>query len=546
MGQEDGPVTRLGRLPDATPGDGNSLPHTDGVGANLLAVNDAFYGDVVDKTVPLPPVEHNSKLGEGKDFNHTEESLVLDDARAQGDAVSDGKPGFIRSVRNFCSEGHTPWDAFLSVASSAVGQVILTYPYQLAIMGIIPGIFIGIGVGLLNFYTLWLMIILYLHRKKDMVKAGEWYNDVDSNGYQRRRTVTQYHDIIGFSLGRYPFGLLGQLLTALYILGVAIQQVVASASSQHTINPEYSKRTLTLILGGPILIFGFLPRHVLAFFRSVRVLNLLALVGTNYSCLYFFIYAVHKGGHRGIITRGPLSIQDFFLGAAVVGSAGHSISMEIMDSMRRSRQFTIASFTGWVWNIILLLPHSIAIVLAFPQAILAQANVYAVLPNSGFKSFSVYIMLFHNIAAFTLHTNPLLYMWEKLIRTHHTPWYIRIPSRTPVLAVIWVLSLAIPFYGTINSLFSALCVGLTAFFLPTLAFNWHYRTEQRRRDCPITPPWPLHLWGWKPLFAFNTFLLLFFLGTSTGCGIYYSIKQLIANIHTFHVFAACFQCTSKS
>ena len=31
------------------------------------------------------------------------------------------------------------------------------------------GIFVGIGVGLLNFYTLWLLIVLYLHRKKNMV-----------------------------------------------------------------------------------------------------------------------------------------------------------------------------------------------------------------------------------------------------------------------------------------------------------------------------------------------------------------------------------------
>ena len=51
------------------------------------------------------------------------------------------------------------------------------------------------------------------------------------------------------------------------------------------------------------------------------------------------------------------------------------------------------------------------------------------------------------------------------------------------------LSLAIPFYGTINSLFSAISIGLTAFVLPTLAFNWHYRTEERRRNCPVQPPW---------------------------------------------------------
>lgn len=60
------------------------------------------------------------------------------------------------------------------------------------------------------------------------------------------------------------------------------------------------------------------------------------------------------------------------------------------------------------------------------------ANVYSILPDSGWKHASVWIMLIHNISAFTLHTNPLLYMWERLIRTHHHPWYIRLPSRIPV------------------------------------------------------------------------------------------------------------------
>lgn len=57
-------------------------------------------------------------------------------------------------------------------------------------------------------------------------------------------------------------------------------------------------RDWSLILGAPILVFGLLPS-----FRSVRLLNLIALVGTNYSCLYFFVTAVSAGAKPGIITR---------------------------------------------------------------------------------------------------------------------------------------------------------------------------------------------------------------------------------------------------
>ena len=75
--------------------------------------------------------------------------------------------------------------------------------------------------------------------------AGSWYNAVDSNGYLRRKTATQYHDVIGFSLGKW-LAAVAQFLTGLYILGVAIQQVVASASSQFTIDTKFNKRYVLL------------------------------------------------------------------------------------------------------------------------------------------------------------------------------------------------------------------------------------------------------------------------------------------------------------
>ena len=59
----------------------------------------------------------------------------------------------------------------------------------------------------------------------------------------------------------------------------------------------------------------------------------------------------------------------------------------------------------------------------------------------------------------------------------------------PAVAVIWLLSLALPFYGTVNSLFNVLTTGFTAFILPCAAFNWHYRTKERRDNCPVRIPW---------------------------------------------------------
>ncbi len=53
---------------------------------------------------------------------------------------------------------------------------------------------------------------------------------------------------------------------------------------------------------------------------------------------------------------------------------------------------------------------------------------------------------------------------------------------------------------------------------------------------------PLHLYNWKPLFLLNFFLMAFFFSASSVTGLVYAIRQLISNIHTFHWFAACYQC----
>lgn len=81
------------------------------------------------------------------------------------------------------------------------------------------------------------------HRNSNAVQVnrGSWYDSTDSNGYERRSSVTQFHDIIRFFLGRW-LGLFAEVLTGIYILGVAIAQLVASSGSQYAIDKSHDKR----------------------------------------------------------------------------------------------------------------------------------------------------------------------------------------------------------------------------------------------------------------------------------------------------------------
>ena len=77
---------------------------------------------------------------------------------------------------------------------------------------------------------------------------------------------------------------------------------------------------------------------------------------------------------------------------------------------------------------------------------------------------------------------------ERIIRTHNQPWYIRLPSRIPISLLIWLLAMAFPFYGAINSLMASIAVPFTAFALPCAVFIWIYRTKEAREAAPKPPP----------------------------------------------------------
>ena len=73
------------------------------------------------------------------------------------------------------------------------------------------------------------------------VVQGNWYDSKDSNGYERRSSVTQFHDVIGYPMG-FWICTFAQILNAIYILGVAIAQSVASSGRQYAIDTRYDKR----------------------------------------------------------------------------------------------------------------------------------------------------------------------------------------------------------------------------------------------------------------------------------------------------------------
>lgn len=63
---------------------------------------------------------------------------------------------------------------------------------------------------------------------------------------------------------------------------------------------------------------------------------------------------------------------------------------------------------------------------------LCAGNVYGVVPVSAARDVSIVLMIIHQFVAYALYVTPVFFMWEKLVKTHQKPLWIRLPSRLPV------------------------------------------------------------------------------------------------------------------
>lgn len=84
------------------------------------------------------------------------------------------------------------------------------------------------------------------------------------------------------------------------------------------------------------------------------------------------------------------------------------------------------------------------------------------------------------IMAYVIFVVPVFIAVEKAVGVH-TGWYIwRTVVRIPVVLAIWVVALAIPFFGLINSVMGAFIVTAGIYFIPPAAFLYTYRTAAAR------------------------------------------------------------------
>ncbi|KAL0027200.1 hypothetical protein WJX77_002860 [Trebouxia sp. C0004] len=453
-------------------------------------------------------------------------------------------------LRSIFWEGDTQGDAFLTAAAAQVGQVILTLPNAVATTGMASGVFFQLTFATLALWTLFLLATLYQELKK---RKAAWRRDLHHgivmvtldelhmSGWTDKVYCVQYHEVV-FELCGPWLGSASWLVNVLALVGLAVAQVIACANNMYRLNSFRNKRDYALLFGSVGLTTSFIPS-----FRNMRIFSFVAILGTSFTAWYMVAHASAQGLQEGLWGQAPTQgLQAFVEGSTnlLFVYGGHAMLMEVMDSMQQPSKFPRVFAASYLYVFTLTLPSAATMFAAFPVLSAQNGNVYDLLPDSPARSVSIVLMIMHQCIAFGMFIMPVHHMWEKLIRTHDKPYWIRLPSRLPVGILVILISLAFPFFGVINSFLGAGTTTLETYIIPALAYNWVYRRESAQIACPTPPPWHRWHYGWGLTLWFNYAIIICSLIFGMGFGMWASCKSLMANLGKFGLFAACYNCSS--
>ncbi|KAF6262602.1 transmembrane amino acid transporter protein-domain-containing protein [Scenedesmus sp. NREL 46B-D3] len=446
----------------------------------------------------------------------------LDHYQAAGTPVK--KIGRVPWYQRVLWEGGRPIDAFLTIVSAQVGQVILNLPNSMAKAGLPLGTFFQLWAAVVSMYTLWLLQLLYQEFKRSAIKGGSWFNDAAG---ERRTKVTQYHDIIGGVTGRRWLGEFARVVSITELVGLCVAQIIAGSSNLYSLHSGLPKRSWAFFMGSITMLMVLVPSM-----RNMRLFSLFTLFTTTFTAMFMVGVSLKTGLSLEAAQQPPRSTADVFSALAN--------TFEVLDSQWAPSKFSKAFAWSQVYVTGLLTwPNAAFTFMAFPALSYKFGNAFAVYPAGTLKSVAIVTMVVDQLTAFGLFVHPLCILWEKLLRVHYKPNWIKLPSRIPVALFVWFIALAIPFFGVVNDLLGAFCVTFETFILPPLAFNLYYQGRPDRQAAAFIKP---RRFSWMAYFAVNWFIIVVTLVTGLGFGGYASVNGFINSLNKFGFFAKCYNC----
>lgn len=180
------------------------------------------------------------------------------------------------------------------------------------------------------------------------------------------------------------------------------------------------------------------------------------------------------------------------------------------------------------------MPNAVTAYHTYGQEARYNANSFNLFPRSYARDFGIIMMSLHQAVAFGLFAGPLFHMWEKLVKIHAKPFWIRAFARLPLCGFMLLLAVAFPFFGAINAVLGAFTTSFGTYIIPCIAYNLALKSTEGMVKKPFM--------NLKLIKFMNWAIAIFVIAGGVGFGGYTSIKNFIRQIQQFEYFAECYQC----
>ena len=472
-------------------------------------------------------------------------------------------------------------------ASQQIGQSLLTLPWIFSTMGYGAATVLLLLFSFLSIFTQYILIsLLSKYRSRISSMRTEQNNHFDDSNNEVVSTnleegtstidkqkssmslsqqrsaidhhVVSYHEIMGELGGHKLWGQFSLLVVFVALLGLSTVQIISTASNLYLLNSFFLKRTYTLIVGAIFSLIVLLPT-----FRHYRTFSFVALLATFYTAWYMTISSAATAPIENVQYREGgenASLQQFFSAftALLFMFGGHTAAIEKADVMDDRRFYAGAYATATIYVYCITLPTGISAYHTYGTSIANHhtTNAFYLFPSSVYRDIGLVLMCVHEFVAFGLFCGPLFHMWEKFLKvapsattTIEMPltrklWVQRTTARLFVVAIMILIAVAIPFFGTINGFLGAFTTTFGSFIIPCIVYNLSFgKTKiggEDDTDHVLIPKWTrlndhaIRILNW--IVAIVVGIL------GVGIGGWAAMSTLIENVEKFQLFDPCYGC----
>ncbi|XP_024519545.1 auxin transporter protein 1 isoform X1 [Selaginella moellendorffii] len=424
--------------------------------------------------------------------------------------------------------GSSVIDAWFNATSYQVGQVLLTLPNSFAQLGLVSGILFQLLYGTLGAWACYMTTWLYMNYRKRFEREA-LYND---------KHEIQWYEVLDGLLGTF-WKYLGLIFnTGLQVLQSAITLIGAS-NLAHILNDRLDKRSWTLVLGACVIPSILIPRA-----QNYRVLSSVGIVMTTYTAWYMVLASIFQGKDGPVKHSAPHSSLDYFLGASNILYAfgGHGLTIELTHAMKKPQKFKEIYLYAVLYIWTLTLPSAIAVYWTYGEEMLHHSYALTRFHKSKYRDVAIILMIIHQFVQFGFSVLPIYLTWEKFCGIHSLPgrYLLKSAARLPVVILVWLVALMIPFIGVINIVAAAFFTSFTIYIVPCVAFMVYHRSTSARKESKEGPPFWLPSWIW--IYAINVGVVVWILVIGVGFGAWAGVRNLRRKFHLFGFFTRCYEC----